>query len=107
MAAKAADGYKESDDHVPNPTDMTGVVDTTGTGGPQDANDVTAIFAEARKADLETAQRALDPKDDDVPSSLVVMPDDADAKAVASRLADAAKAAEKPAPAPARASASA
>lgn len=69
-------GYKESDDFVPNPTDQFGTVDTSGTAGAAHASieDVTPIFEVARRQNLETAARALDPDDPDVHESLVTMP---------------------------------
>lgn len=59
-----------------DPFAQIGTMDTSGTGGAQD-NSVAAvspIFAEARRWDLETAAKALDP-DDDTPNELVVLPE--------------------------------
>ena len=36
--------YIENPDFVPNPTDVTGSVDTTGTGGPHRIQDVAPVF---------------------------------------------------------------
>lgn len=57
-------------------TAMTGTLDTSGTGGAvhNSVDAVSPIFAAARVLDLETAARALDPEDEEVPSSLVVVP---------------------------------
>jgi hypothetical protein len=100
MADKAA--YKESDDHVPDATNQYGTVDTSGTAGTAHARleEVTNVFDEARKQDLETAVRALDPKDDEVSSALVVLPGDArDADEAKKAIHDAhAAAQDKPAP---------
>lgn len=69
-------GYVENPDHVPNPTDMYGTLDTSGTAGAAHGkiDEVTPIFEKARQDDLATAARALDPDDDGVDSSLVVLP---------------------------------
>lgn len=67
--------YAESDDHTPNPTDQYGTLDTSGTAGAahNQVNEVTPIFEIARKQDLETAAKALDPNDP-TPEHLVVLP---------------------------------
>lgn len=70
------EGYKESDDFVPNPTDQFGTLDTSDTAGRAHAKieEISPIFEVARKQDLAAAQRALDPDDPDVPASMVVLP---------------------------------
>lgn len=68
--------YKESDDHVPNPTDQYGVVDTSGTAGigDQRIEDITPVFDVAKNQALLDAKRALDPEDTDFDASLVTLP---------------------------------
>src|ERR1700745_375263 len=75
-AVKLGGAYKENDDHVPNPTDQFGTVDTSGTAGTAHARieEVSPIFEVAKAQDMVTAARALDPEDTDVPESLVVLP---------------------------------
>lgn len=94
--------YKESDDFVPDPTHQFGTVDTSGTAGMADnrIEEVTNIFETARQADLETAKRALDPKDTAVSDALVVLPAgpvliQGDPKEAAERVKSAAAEAEK------------
>ena len=67
-------GYVENPNHVPNPTDMYGTLETSGTGGAAQGRieEVTPIFDVAKAADLDTARRALDP-DDPTDPSLVVL----------------------------------
>lgn len=74
---ETAEAYKESDEHVPSPTDQYGTLDTSGTAGTAHSRleEVTPVFDVAKKADLATAARALDPNDDSVPASLVVLPE--------------------------------
>lgn len=69
-------GYVENPDFVPDPTHQYGTLDTSGTGGGahQRLEEITPIFEVAKKQDLVTAARALDPDDDSVPESLVVLP---------------------------------
>lgn len=68
--------YKESDDHVPSPTDQYGVVDTSGTAGigDQRIEDITPVFDVAKNQAKLDAARALDPDDDGVDASLVTLP---------------------------------
>lgn len=71
----APDGaYKESDEHVPDPTAAFGTLDTTGTAGGQNERieHITPLFDAARAQGLQRAARALDPNDTEVPSSEVV-----------------------------------
>jgi hypothetical protein len=106
-----ATGYIESEGHVPNPTDQYGSMDTSGTSGDRHRiEQVSPIFDQAHAHDMRTAARALDPADDSVHESLVVLPSgqnivpvDPDgakdrvlAKASASADAEAAAAAAKP-----------
>lgn len=68
--------YKESDDHVPDPTHQFGTVDTSGTAGTAHSRieEVTPVFDVADAQNAATAARALDPEDKDVPESLVNLP---------------------------------
>ena len=70
------EGYRERNDFVPNPTDMRGTLDTSGTAGAAHnrLEDVTAAFEVAKRDDTILAGRALDPQDTAVPSSTVVLP---------------------------------
>jgi hypothetical protein len=56
---------------------QTGTMDTSGTGGGVDnsVEAISPIFAESRRQNLQTAARALDPHDEEVPSELVVLPE--------------------------------
>lgn len=68
--------YKESDSHVPDPTDAYGTLDTSGTAGSAHGSieSVTPIFEVAKAQEAIVAAKALDPNDDSVPASLVVLP---------------------------------
>ncbi len=100
----APQGYVENPDHVPNPTDLYGTLDTSGTAGAAHGRieEISPLFEKARQDDLATAARALDPDDDGVPASLVVLPEGqklsvVDPEAEAERLKQvAAKSAENP-----------
>src|SRR5881398_659728 len=75
-AVTVGGAYKESDDFIPDPTDAFGTLDTSGTAGAAHGKveAVTPIFDVARAQDKITAARALDPNDDGVHESLVVLP---------------------------------
>jgi hypothetical protein len=50
----AGTGYSESEDHMADPTAMSGTLETSGTSGTtQTAEDVSPVFEEADKAALE------------------------------------------------------
>lgn len=74
---KTSTPYKESDDHVPNPLDVSGTVDTTGTGGDlaQSVNEISPVFAQARADALGAALNAVE-KDPEGASSSVILPDE-------------------------------
>ena len=75
--AKLGGAYSEDDDtHVPDPTHQFGTVDTSGTAGIADSRieEVTPIFEVSKAQNAVMAARALDPEDNDVDSSLVVLP---------------------------------
>lgn len=75
-AVTVGGAYKESDDHVPSPTDVYGTLDTSATAGAADSRieTVTPIHEVAKAQDAIVAAKALDPDDDSVDSSLVVLP---------------------------------
>lgn len=94
---KVAGPYKESDDHVPNPTDMYRQLNTSGTGSVTNIKDVTPVFDVAQKAAHRQAGAALDPKDDTVDRSAVLLPDNKrDNDEVVKEVKERAKDAEKP-----------
>lgn len=68
--------YVEDPNFVPNPTEQFGTLDTSGTAGSahSDIKEVTPIFKIAEVENAQQAARALDPDDDSVDASLVVMP---------------------------------
>lgn len=54
MATKeSAAPYKESDDHVPSPYDMTGTINTSGIGSPQSIESASVIVEADRRAVAE------------------------------------------------------
>ena len=75
-AVTVGGAYKESDDFVPSPTDVFGTLDTSNTAGAADSRieTVTPIHEVAKAQDAIVAAKALDPDDDSVDSSLVVLP---------------------------------
>lgn len=101
-SVKVGGAYKESDDHVPSPTDLYDQYNTSGTGSHHVIEDVSPVFEVAKRdAKIQTG-RALDPEDTDVPTSAVVLPDGQrliveDHDEIRDRLkADAEKAADNP-----------
>lgn len=69
-------GYRESEDHVPDPFFQSGNLDTSDTAGTANnsVREISPIFDVARVQNLRTAARALDPEDDGVPAELVTLP---------------------------------
>ena len=69
--------YVEDENFVPDPTAQYGTLDTSGTAGAAHSKieDVSPVFAVADQQNAAQAARALDPDDDSVHSSLVVLPD--------------------------------
>lgn len=69
-------GYVENENHVPDPFFQSGNVDTSDTSGTANnsVNEISPIFEIARRQNLRTAARALDPNDPSVPAELVVLP---------------------------------
>lgn len=72
-----SDVYKESDDFVPEPTAQYGTLDTSATAGAAHSQieEISPVFQVADKQNAEVAAKALDPEDDSVPASVVVLPD--------------------------------
>jgi hypothetical protein len=68
-------GYVEDDNFVPDPSDLIGQFNTSGTGAHQNLDAHTNAFAIDRQAVAEQVVRALDPKDFSVNSSAVILPD--------------------------------
>lgn len=70
--------YVENEDFVPNPTDQFGTLDTSGTAGAAHSRieEVSPVFAVADQQNALAAAKAIDPDDDSVPASAVVLPDD-------------------------------
>lgn len=66
--------YKEENEaFIPNPTDAAGTVETTGIPG-TGVDDVSPVFEQSRVRSAVTAKRALDPEDNEVDQSLVILP---------------------------------
>jgi hypothetical protein len=68
-------GYVENPDFVPDPGDLIGQFNTSGTGAHQNLDAHTNAFAIDRQAVAEQVVRALDPKDFSVNSSAVILPE--------------------------------
>lgn len=77
-------GYSEDENHRPDPMFQYGTVDTSDTSGGAQSRiqEVSPVFDVARAQNLETAARALDPKDP-TPSELVVLPAEANTAEIA------------------------
>lgn len=67
--------YKESDDHIPNPTDITTQFNTSGVGAHHRIEEVAPIFEVDKVTTAQEITAALDDKDDTVPASRVLLPD--------------------------------
>jgi hypothetical protein len=66
--------YRESEDHVPDPTHVVDVLDTTGLGGNSRMQDVTPIFSETARRDLVEAADVLE-SGDPLRQGNVILPD--------------------------------
>ena len=68
--------YSESQDFVPNPTDVVGTLDTSATAGAAHGRieSVTPVFDIAKRENALVAARAVDPDDDSVSISAVTLP---------------------------------
>jgi len=70
--------YRESDEHVPDPTHVYGTLDTSGTAGGnhEKLELISPVFDVAKAQDVAFAARAVDPDDDEVDENThVVLPD--------------------------------
>lgn len=67
--------YKESDDHVPEPTDMVAQYNTEGVGAHGKIEEVSPIFEVDKVKTAQEITAALDPENDAVPSSRVLLPE--------------------------------
>ena len=69
--------YVEDENFVPEPTAQYGTLDTSGTAGSAHGKieEVSPVFAVADQQNAVQAAKAIDPKDDSVHPSLVVVPD--------------------------------
>ena len=69
--------YQENENFVPEPTAAFGTLDTSGTAGAAHSRveAISPVFEVAEKQNALNAAKALDPDDDSVPASLVVVPD--------------------------------
>lgn len=87
------DGYFESEDHRPSPLFQYGTLDTSDTAGGahQRVEEVAPVFEVARRQNLATAARALDPEDTEVPAELVTLPTGSVTVTGSTRTADEAK----------------
>lgn len=75
---KVGGGYVENEDHVPNPTDMVAQFNTSGTGAHGRIEEVAPIFEVDKVKTAQEIEAALDPKNDNVPASRVVLPSQID-----------------------------
>lgn len=71
---KVGGAYVESDDHVPNPTDMVAQFNTSGTGAHGKIEEVAPVFKVDKVKAAQEALAALDPKNTSVPSDRVLLP---------------------------------
>lgn len=85
--------YKESDDFVPNPTDMVAQFNTSGLGAHGRIEEVAPVFEVDKVKTAQEIEAALDPKNDSVPASRVLLPEALDDNETAKKnLAEVAKA---------------
>lgn len=66
--------YKESDDHVPNPTDMVKQFNTEGVGAHGKIEEVAPVFEVDKVKTAEEILAAADPDNDAVPASRLLLP---------------------------------
>lgn len=67
-------GYQEDKDFLPNPTDMVAQFNTSGLGAHARIEEVSPIFEVDKVKTAAEIKAALDPDNDAVPSSRVVLP---------------------------------
>lgn len=82
---KVGGAYQESEDHVPNPTDMVAQYNTSGLGAHQRIEEVAPIFEVDKVKTAQEALAALDPKNDAVSSDRVLLPNAVDDNEVAKK----------------------
>lgn len=70
-------GYVENEDFVPEPTAQYGTLDTSATAGAAHSQivEISPVFEVADAQNAANAAKALDPDDDSVPASAVILPD--------------------------------
>lgn len=66
--------YVENPDFVPDPTNVYGTYNTSGTGAHEDPNVVSPLYAADRKAVAQQIVSALDPEDQTVDEGTVLFP---------------------------------
>lgn len=71
---KVGGAYVESEDHVPNPTDMVAQYNTSGIGAHQRIEEVSPIFEVDKVKVAQEVLGALDPENDSVKSDRVLLP---------------------------------
>ena len=90
---KVGGAYKESDDHIPEPTDMVAQFNTEGVGAHGKIEEVSPVFEVDKVKTAQEIEAALDPKNDAVPSSRVLLPEaTTDNETARKEIAEAAKA---------------
>lgn len=72
---KVGGAYKESDDHVPNPTDMVAQFNTSGLGAHGRIEEVAPVFEVDKVKTAQEILGAFDPKNDAVKSDRVLLPE--------------------------------
>jgi hypothetical protein len=100
MAGKKKDSkpepYVENEDHVPNPMYQRGNVDTTGTTGDAGSSidNITPVFAEARRDALGAAVEAIEDPNADEDRVVALPPEDLSREDAVQKVQDAAEEAE-------------
>lgn len=75
---KVGGAYQESEDHVPNPTDMVAQYNTSGLGAHQRIEEVAPVFEVDKVKTAQEILGALDPKNEAVSSDRVLLPNAVD-----------------------------
>lgn len=76
MADESTERYKESDTHIPRPTDQVAFLNTTGIGGShQRLEEIAPVFEQDKVAVAREIVAALDPDDTSVSSDRVMLPE--------------------------------
>lgn len=71
---KVGGAYQEDEDFVPDPTDMVAQFNTSGLGAHQRIEEVSPIFEVDKVKTAAEIKAALDPDNDAVPASRVILP---------------------------------